>query len=332
MAALITVEEWPRDAIHRRNTYRGPADAGAIARASPRRRATPMTLRIVTDSSSCLPSGWAEANGVTVIPQGVVLDGTAYRENVDLSGDDFYHRLQGGATATSSQPRPEDFAAAYRTALDAGDQVLSIHIGSRLSSTLDTAHSQAALLAAKGPAARGSGAPAGSRIHLVDSNSAGLGLGFLVMEAVRLAQLGGEPAAIVRELESMATRIRVYFMLHTMTYLVRGGRVGRAAGLAGALLGLRPILTFDDGRIAPAGRTRTARQAASRLWDLVSDAARGGITHAGFHYGLNRDEVEGWRREFAERFGMDSLITQLGPAVGAHSGPWILGIVLIVEA
>lgn len=282
-----------------------------------------MSVRIVTDSSSCLPPGWAGENGVTVIPQGVVVDGVAYRENVELSGDDFYRLLERGAVATSSQPRPDAFLSAYREALEAGDEVLSIHIGSDLSGTLDAAHSQAAALQAAGT----SGAP--PRIHLVDSRSAGLGLGFLVMEAARLAREGAAPAAIVAALEDMIPRVRVYFMLHTMTYLVRGGRVGRAAGLAASLLKLRPILTFQDGQTAPVSRARTPRQASTHLWQLISASAARGLRYAGFHYGLNRDEVDGWRREFARRHGMEAWLTQLGPAVGAHSGPRILGVVLV---
>ncbi|HZK49305.1 MAG TPA: DegV family protein [Thermoleophilia bacterium] len=281
-----------------------------------------MTVRIVTDSSSCLPPGWAEENGVSVIPQGIVVDGTAYRENVDLSGDEFYRLLEWGSTATSSQPRPDAFVTAYRAALDAGDEMVSVHIGSDLSGTLDAAYSHAAGL-------RTPDSPA--RIHLVDSCSAGLGLGFLVVEAARLAAEGAEALSIVTALEAMVPKIRVYFMLHTMTYLVRGGRVGRAAGLAASLLKLRPILTINDGEIAPAARTRTPHAAAAQLWALIDASARRGVRYAGFHYGLNRDEVDGWRQEFTRRYGLEAWLTQLGPAVGAHSGPRVLGVVLVEE-
>lgn len=286
-----------------------------------------MTIRIVTDSSSCLPPGWAEEHGVIVIPQGVVVDGTAYRENVGLSGDEFYRRLEAGATASSSQPEPAAFLAAYREALEAGDDVLSIHIGSGLSGTLDAAHSLVAGLGRTGDEF----ADASERIRLVDSRSAGLGLGFMVVEAARRASEGASAAAIAGELEAMAAKVRVYFMLHTMTYLVRGGRVGRAAGLAASLLKLRPILTFADGQTAPAARTRTPRAATAQLWQLIDASARRGLRYAGFHYGTNRDEVDEWRREFTQRYGLEALLTQLGPAVGAHSGPRILGVVLVEE-
>lgn len=275
-----------------------------------------MAVRIVTDSSSCLPPGWAEEHGVIVIPQGVVVDGRAHREGVDLSGDDFYRLLEQGAAATSSQPRPHAFLTAYREALEAGDEVLSVHIGSHLSGTLDAAFSHIQTL---DPA----------RIHLVDSQSAGLGLGFLVMEAARLARDGAAPRSIVTALEALIPKTHIYFMLHTMTYLVRGGRVGRAAGLAASLLKLRPILTFDHGQIARAASTRTPRAACSQLWTLIDDSARKGLRYAGFHYGLNREEVDGWRREFDLRHGMEAWLTQLGPAVGAHSGPRVLGVVLV---
>ena len=275
-----------------------------------------MTVRIVTDSSSCLPPGWAEEHGVTVIPQGVVVDGRAYRENVDLSGDEFYALLRAGAAVTSSQPEPTSFLAAYSAAREAGEEVVSIHIGSRLSGTLDAAHSLA-------------GAVDPTHVHLVDSHSAGLGLGFLVMEAARLAGEGADAPSIAAELREMVAKVRVYFMLQTMAYLVRGGRVGRAAGIAGSLLKLRPILTFVDGQIVPAARTRTPRAAAAQLRGSIDASARKGLRYAGFHFGLNRDEVDGWRRDFTRRYGVEALLTQLGPAVGAHSGPDILGVVLV---
>lgn len=294
--------------------------------------ARPVTVRIVTDSSSCLPPGWAEEHGVTVIPQGVVVDGRAYRENVDLSADDFYRMLERGAVATSSQPRPEDLRAAYRgvgahtgadgaaagpggTAASTGE-ILSIHISSDLSGTLSAAAAFAADLAP-------------GRVHLVDSKSAGLGLGFLVMEAARRAAAGAAAADIAAALEDMVPRVRVYFLLHTMAYLVRGGRVGRAAGLAASLLRVRPLLTFQGGRTTPVSRDRSERAANARLWELIAASAGRGLHYAGFHYALNRAEVDGWRREFTLRYGVEAELTQLGPAVGAHSGPRILGVVLV---
>lgn len=275
-----------------------------------------MGLRIVTDSSSCLPPGWAAANDVTVIPQRFILDGIPYRDGADLSADDFYRRLQAGAVSTSSQPGPEEFRSAYVHGAADDDEVVSIHIGAGLSGTLDSAHAVASQIAP-------------GRVHLVDSRSAGLGLGFLVMEAARIAAEGAAAGEVLAAVHDMIPRTRVYFLLRTVKYLVRGGRVGRAAGVAASLLNVRPILTFSDGTTAVVARARTERAAETTLWQLVEGSASRGLHYAGLHYGLDPSEAETWARRLSERYGIDPVVTQLGPAVGAHSGPSILGVVLV---
>lgn len=275
-----------------------------------------MTLRIVTDSSSCLPAGWAAAHGVTVIPQRYILDGVPCRDGGDLSAGDFYRRIEAGAISTSSQPLPDDFRSAYQQATADDAEVISIHIGAGLSGTLNSAYAVASGI--------GSG-----RIHVVDSRSAGLGLGFLVMEAARMADEGSQAVDVLAAVETMIPRTRVYFLLPTVKYLVRGGRVGRAAGVAASLLNVRPILTFSDGVTAVVARARSQRAAETALWCLVDDCASRGLQFAGLHYALDPSEAETWSRELAERHGVETVVTQLSPAVGAHSGPSILGVVLI---
>jgi DegV family protein with EDD domain len=275
-----------------------------------------MRFHIVTDSSSCLPAGWAAANDVTVIPQRFILDGVPRQDGGDLSTDEFYRRIEAGAISMSSQPGPDEFRAAYEQA-GAGDaDVVSIHIGAGLSGTLNSAHAVASGL--------GSG-----RVHVVDSRSAGLGLGFLVMEAARMATEGAQVVDALAAIEDMISRTRVYFLLHTVRYLVQGGRVGRAAGVVASLLHVRPILTFTDGATAVVARARTKSAAETALWRLVDDSASRGLQYAGLHYGLDPSEAEIWSRRLAERHDVETFMTQLSPAVGAHSGPSILGVVLV---
>jgi DegV family protein with EDD domain len=277
-----------------------------------------MGFRIVTDSSSCLPAGWAAANDVTVIPQRFILDGVPCRDGGDVSTDEFYRRLEAGANSMSSQPTPEEFRSAYERAAADDAEVVSIHIGAGLSGTLNSAYAVASGI--------GSG-----RIHVVDSRSAGLGLGFLVMEAARMAAEGAQVVDALAVIEDMIPRTRVYFLLHTVKYLVRGGRVGRAAGVAASLLNVRPILTFADGATAVVARTRTHRAAEAALWRLVDDSVSRGLQRAGLHYGLDSSEAEAWSGRLAERHGVETIITQLSPAVGAHAGPSILGVVLVED-
>jgi len=271
---------------------------------------------IVTDSSSCLPLGWAAAHDVTVIPQRFILDGVPCQDGGDISTNEFYRRMEAGAISMSSQPGPEEFRSAYERAGADDAEVISIHIGAGLSGTLNSAYAVA------------SGLDSG-RVHVVDSRSAGLGLGFLVMEAARMAAEGAPAVDVLAAIEDMIPRTRVYFLLHTVKYLVRGGRVGRAAGVAASLLNVRPILTFADGATAVIARARTHHAAETALWRLVDDSASRGLQRVGLHYGLDPSEAQTWSRRLAERHGVETVITQLSPAVGAHSGPSILGVVLV---
>jgi len=278
-----------------------------------------MRFHIVTDSSSCLPAGWAAANDVTVIPQRFVLDGVPCQDGGGLSTSEFYRRIEAGALSMSSQPGPEEFRAAYERAAADDAEVISIHIGAGLSGTLNSAHAVASGL---GP----------GRVHVVDSQSAGLGLGFLVMEAARMATEGAHVVDVQAAIEDMIPRTRVYFLLHTVKYLVQGGRVGRAAGVVASLLNVRPILTFSNGATAVVARARTKSAAETALSKLVDDCASRGLRYAGLHYGLDPSEAETWSRRLAERHGVEPIVTQLSPAVGAHSGPSILGVVLVEDS
>jgi DegV family protein with EDD domain len=278
-----------------------------------------MAFRIVTDSSSCLPAGWAAAHDVTVIPQRFLLDGVPCQDGGHLSTDEFYRRLEAGAISLSSQPGPDEFRSAYEQASADDAEVISIHIGAGLSGTLDLAYAVA------------SGSRLG-RVQVVDSRSAGLGLGFLVMEAARMQAEGAHVVDVLAAIEDMILRTKVYFLLHTVKYLVHGGRVGRAAGVAASLLRVRPILTFTDGATAVVARARTKSAAETALWRLVKDSASRGLQHVGLHYGLDPSEAEMWSRRLAELYGVETVTTQLSPAVGAHSGPSILGVVLVEDS
>jgi DegV family protein with EDD domain len=165
----------------------------------------------------------------------------------------------------------------------------------------------------------------------VDARNAGLGIGFPVMRAVELAEAGADPSTIVAEVEALCTRTHTYFVLDTLRYLVIGGRVGRAAAIAAGVLKIKPILSFVDGIIDVVDRPRTKRVALEHLWTIIDRHVRKGIEYIGFHYATNRDELQGLQREFASRYHLPSLLTQLGPVLGNQSGPEIIG-VAITEA
>jgi len=276
-----------------------------------------VSIHIVTDSTSYLPIGFAEQYDLSIVPVKVSVDEVFFREFVEISPDAFYAKQKAGAKSGTTQPGPEDFIAVYTKLLaNPDDQVLSIHLSSRVSGTLNSAY-----IAAEQTDPR--------RIRLYDSRSSGLGLGFMVMEAIKLVARGAGIDDIITALDGMRPRTHIYFLVGTMKYLIKSGRIGKAAGIAASILQIKPILTVKDGIIDVYDRQRTMRAALNRIWTLIDQAVGRGIEHIGFHYVGNRAEVEAMQTEFTRRTGIPSVLSQLGPGVGCHMGPETLGVVIV---
>lgn len=276
-----------------------------------------MAIRIVTDSTSYLPAGFAEKHDLPVVPLKVSVDGVFFREFVEMTPDVFYAKQKAGAKAGTTQPGPEDFIAVYKRLLaDPDDEVLSIHLSSGMSGTLNSAY-----IAAEQTDP--------GRIRLYDVRTSGLGLGFMVMQAVKLVAGGADVGDIITMLDGMQPRTHIYFLVSTMKYLIEGGRIGKAAGVAASILQIKPILTVKDGIVDVFERPRTMRTARDRMWALIDQAVLQGIESIGFHYTGNRAEVEAIQTEFTKRTGIPSILSQLGPVVGCHTGPETMAVVIV---
>jgi DegV family protein with EDD domain len=276
-----------------------------------------MALHIVTDSTSYLPEGFAEKHDLPVMLLKVSVDGVFFREFAEISPDTFYAKQKAGAKSGTTQPGPEDFIAIYTRLLqNPEDEVLSIHVSSAMSGTLNSAYIAAEQTDPK-------------RVHLYDVRTSGLALGFMVMSAVRLVESGTDVDGIIKMLDGMQPRTHLYFLVGTMKYLIEGGRIGKAAGVAASILQIKPILTVKDGIVDVFERPRTMRTARDRMWALIDQAVVRGIESIGFHYAGNRAEVEAMRSEFSKRTGIPSAISQLGPVVGCHTGPETMAVVIV---
>ncbi|HOV50826.1 MAG TPA: DegV family protein [Candidatus Cryosericum sp.] len=276
-----------------------------------------MAIHIVTDSISCLPAGYAEEHGIKVVPIRVSVDGVSYREGLEMSSDTFYEKQRAGAKVSTTQASPEEFRAVYEELLTVpGDQVLSIHVSSAMSGTLNSAYSAAEQTDP-------------TRVRIYDSRMAALGLGFMVMHAAALASRGATVEDLVAALDAMLPRIHIYFLVGSLKYLIEGGRIGKAAGVAASVLQIRPILTVKDGIVDVFERPRTMRTARDRLVALIDQGVVRGLERIAFQYTGNRSETEALRREFSTRTGIPSLLTPIGPGVGCHTGPDTMGVILV---
>ncbi len=269
-------------------------------------------VTIITDSAADVPPDLAGELGIRVLPLTLHFGTETYRDGVDMTNQEFFRRLRESATLpTTSQGTPGQFAELYQEAIDAGHDVLVVVLGGKLSGTVD-----AARLAAEpwGPA----------RIRVVDSNQVSMACGWLAVAGARAARAGAsldEVEAVVRE---RVPRVKLYAVFDTLEYVYRGGRIGRASTLVGALFQIKPLVTLEDGEVTPVAKPRTWGKALEKMVELME--AEGpleelAVVHADAPERAAQlaDMLSGlWPRP-------DILICEVGPVLGTHTGPGTVG-------
>src|SRR4051794_18715863 len=223
-----------------------------------------------------------------------------------------------GQRVSTSRPTPGDFVAAYRRRLDSGaDSIVSVHLSAELSGTVD--------------AARLAAAQVGEHIvTVVDSRSAAMGNGFAVLAAARSAARGEDKATVATAARDTAAATRTLFVVDTLEYLRRGGRIGHAASMIGTALSVKPVLHVADGRVVPLEKVRTTARALVRLVQHGVEAAAGGPVMAAVHHLAAPERAERLAADLEEQLpGLQELyVSELGAAIGAHVGPGAVGLVV----
>jgi DegV family protein with EDD domain len=270
-------------------------------------------VAVVTDSTADLPAGLAARSGVTVVPLTLNFDGLSLLDGVDITPADFYRRLPGvAAHPTTSQPSPGRFAEVYAELLRDHDSVVSIHISEKLSGTVASARQGAEITDVK-------------RVRVVDSELVSMSLGLVTLAGAALAARGADATEIEARVLSMRSSVQTYFSVATLEFLLRGGRIGRASSMLGSVLRVKPVLCIRDGLVTPLERVRTFERALSRIVELARAVDTGhGICVIVGHAGAEA-EAERVGREL-EPAAESLLIQPLGPVVGAHAGPGVVGV------
>ena len=274
-----------------------------------------MSVRIVTDSTSDIPPHVAQQLGIRVVPLCVVFGEEALKEGVEISHDLFYERLtRVKQLPTTSAPSVGDFLDVYREVLKETDEIVSVHLSSKLSATYSNATQAAAILADEG-----------ARVDVIDSQTISLGMMFMCSAAARAGAEGASVDEIRELMDKMIPRISVYVILDTLEYVRRGGRIGRARAFLGTVLRVKPILSIHDGEVHPEERVRTRSLALDRLFQMATSLPN--IERIGIAYSTNAAEAEEMKRRIREALdGVDVAIARLGPVIGVHGGPGVLGI------
>ena len=277
-----------------------------------------MAVRVVTDSASDLSPELASQWNITVVPCYVIIGDQSYRDGVDISTDEFYSHLTSSARLpTTTQPSAADFQAVYQDLLSQGHQVVSIHVSSKLSGTMNSAHQARTAVGAEGAA----------RIEIVDSQLASFPQALLAISAAESAVGSESHHAIAERAQQEVSAICCFFVPDTLEYLQRGGRIGKAQAFVGSVLNVKPILTIRDGEAHPLERIRNRARAIRRIVALVHEQAP--LRQLAVIYSTQREQAEDLRENLSGLLAWEKVVVaRFGPTIGTYLGPGAIGVAL----
>ncbi len=275
-------------------------------------------IALITDSTSDIPQRLVEQYRIVVVPQILIWGTEEHLDNVTISPQQFYARLATDPVhPSSSQPVASDFVKAIeQVRVQGAEEVVIIVLSNQLSGTVASALQAAQMVELP--------------VHVVDSLSASMGLGFQVLAAARAREAGGDASSMIAAARQVRERLSLYFSVDTLEYLHRGGRIGGAAKLIGTALQLKPMLTIDHrtGRIEPAERTRTRRKALERIYEVFCQELSG---RERLHVAVVHGNAPAEAAAFEDRLSrelkpVELLVTGVSPVVGVHAGPGVIGL------
>jgi DegV family protein with EDD domain len=285
-----------------------------VAERSPKERT--LMVKIVTDSTGYLPLELLEQYDIRVVPLNVHFgEDRVYQEGVNLTNDEFYKMLaEAPELPTTSQPSPGQFRVVFGELTEAGHQVVCIVISQKMSGTY-----QSALEASR--------AFPDADIAVIDSEFVAGGLAVMTLAAADMTADGRSLDQIVKRVEQMKQDTRLFFVVDTLEYLQKGGRIGTASALLGTMLKVKPILTVREGIVQPVDRVRTKRKAVQRVLAEMEDSVSPNqpvlvtVMHA-----LAPDEARELESEVQRRLQCERILTiDIGSVVGVHAGPGVVG-------
>jgi DegV family protein with EDD domain len=275
-----------------------------------------MPVAIVSDTCHYLPRELAAENDIHQVSLYVHWQDETWPESEITDYDAYYNRLaEASDLPTTSQPSIGDFLAVYEPLLDAGNEIVSIHLAGGMSGTVASAAQAREQLGSRA-----------ERVHVVDSESACGGQGLVLLAAAAAARAGGDGAAVADRARRSRGELKMWFSLNTLEYLRRGGRIGGAQAWLGSALSIKPILTVE-AQITPVERVRTSRRAFERMVDLMRERAEAGADAWMVQHIHAPEQAQRLVARGQEIFGRDPMtVSEIGPVIGAHVGPGLLGV------
>lgn len=278
-------------------------------------------IAFVTDSTAYIPTDLVRKYNITVTPQILVWGEETFRDGVDIQPDEFYARLKTTKVMpTTSQVSVVTMQSTFQKLIEEGNQVMGVFLSGKLSGTMQSA--------IQGREALGKAA---EKITILDSNTTAMAMGFMVLLAARAAEQGASVAECVKILEKARELTGVFFVVDTLEFLHRGGRIGGAQRFIGSALNLKPILTLRDGRVEPDDRVRTKSKAIDRMLELGIQQAQGKkpVHVATLHANAEQEAKDLLERAKQALDPVESVLSTVSPVVGVHAGPGTVGLVYL---
>lgn len=277
-------------------------------------------IALVTDSTADLSEEIRKEYDIFVIPLKVRFGNREYYDN-EISSEEFYRRLsEEKELPQTSQPTPEEFGGLYRKLLKDYREIISIHISSGLSGTLNSAHLAKEKLQGK--------------IHVIDSKNISLGMGLMVLEAAKHIKDGLDASQIIGKLSSVRKNIETLFTLNTLEYLQKGGRIGKVQSLFGSLLNIKPVVRVgDDGIYQTYTKARSQQKSLQAIVQAFQELARGRKRiHLSVAHGSAQLAGQYLREVLENALELKvAIFTQVGPVIGVHTGPGTVGAAIQYE-
>nr|WP_100373244.1 DegV family protein [Bacillus sp. FJAT-45037] len=271
-------------------------------------------IKVVTDSTSDIPQELADQLGITMIPLNVIFsEDEVYQDGVTLTSKQFYEKISNEDTIPStSQPTPYQFEELYRDLLNEEDVIiLSIHLSSKMSGTY-----QAAMIAKQS-------LEESERIHVIDSKRASYAIGIIVVEVANMVQEGRSLEQCLERLDALLKETTVYFLVDTLEFLQKNGRIGKASAMIGSLLKIKPILSLtEEGEVCPYEKVRGQKKAINRIMDALTEQYGKDRIHIGVSHAVNDQLAAELMERMKVEFNVVSyVLTDIGAVIGAHVGP-----------
>jgi DegV family protein with EDD domain len=298
-----------------------PTQVDVLKKVDGREHSQVRKIAVVTDSTANLPLEMVEEYGITVIPINLHWGNETYKDGVDITVEEVYRRLrETKQIPKTAAPSVGDFLQAYLGLSDEVDAIVSIHLPENLSVTVKSARVAAELAHEHVP------------VEVIDTGTATMGVGFIVLAAARAANKGEDLKQVMHVVEAITPRMTVLAIIDTLEYLYKSGRISKAVGLLGSALRVKPILTIHDREVDVLAKTRTTAHGIRIMLDEMEKHVDGRPVHVAV---LHADALEGARdlkQVVEERFHcLEIFICSMTPVMGAHTGPGLLGLAFYAE-